>query len=150
GITSSNEKNAIVCSHQFTVQAVLATGNTLQAKRYVAIRAEIRKATIPDVAENFPRGFGLNTNRRNDRPIMATSTATAQTATNVPYQLCVPCAFESPRKPRRRCCALTQAKARNPHTTKAWSMPTIGRSRTTRYCRMTSTKTRHNRLGILS
>lgn len=114
------------------------------------MRAEMRKATIPEVAESLPRGCGLNTNRRNERPIMATSTAKAQAATNAPYQVSVPVAFSSPRQPHCRCLTLAQAKARNPHKTAAWSMPTTGRSRTTRYCRRTSTKTRQSRCGIWS
>ena len=103
GITSSRAKNDIVCAHQFTFQAMLPTGNTPQPNRYVTISAEIRNATTPDVADSFPSGLGRNTNRRNDRPIMATSTATAQTATNAPYQLRASVAFDKPRRPSSMC-----------------------------------------------
>ena len=112
--------------------------------------AEIKKATAPEVGESFPRALGLKTNRRNDRPIIPTSTATAHTATNAPYQVRSPVALSSPRKPSSMWLALTHPKAKNPHKTKAWRMPTTGRSRTTRYCRTTSTKTRQSRLGIWS
>jgi hypothetical protein len=112
--------------------------------------AVMRTATRPEVAESFPRTFGLNTNRRNDSPAMPTITATAHTAANVPYQPCAGIACSSPSMPRRRCSALTQAKTRNPHTTAAWRIPISGLSRTTRYCKMTSTNTRHSRLGMLS
>src|ERR1700719_3040745 len=112
--------------------------------------AVMRAATRPEVAESFPRAFGLKTKRRNVSPAMPTTTAKAHAAANAPYQLCAGVAFSSPRKPSERCSALTQAKTRNPHTTAAWRIPTRGRSRTTRYCRMTSTNTRHSRLGILS
>ncbi len=139
-----------MCSHQFTFQAALPTGNTRHPRRYVTMSAVMRKATRPEVGESFPSALGRSTNRRKESPTMPTITANAQTAANVPYQLCMGSAFSNPTKPILRCSALTHAKARNPHTTRAWRIPTSGRSRTTRYCRITSTNTRHNRFGILS
>ncbi len=119
GMTTRIEKNATVCTHQFTFQAVPPAGNTPHSRRYVTISAVMRTATRPDVAEGFPRAFGRNTKRRNESPAMPTITANAQTAANAPYQPCVGVAFSSPRTPRKRCSALTQAKTRNPQTTAA-------------------------------
>src|ERR1700716_4196726 len=86
GITIRIEKNATVCIHQFAFQAALPTGNTRHPNKYVTMSAVMRIATRPEVAESFPRAFGLSMNRRKESPVIPAITAKAHAAAKVPYQ----------------------------------------------------------------